>query len=134
MGLIQIAITLALALFVRRQWPGLAWLAFLVATDLAAYAFLDSADPRLKTIAPHLLIHTMGYAATRAIRRWKEEGDGHIWAIGAWQIGSISTFGFLTFFDGTDYNWWNWIIIVPVNGFVSEIWPIYWLLLRPVMG
>ena len=43
-------------------------------------------------------------------------------------------FGKLTFFDGYTYTWWNWIIVVPINGFLAEIWPIYWLLLRPLMG
>lgn len=51
-----------------------------------------------------------------------------------WQIGSIVNFIYLTFFDGTDYNWWNWAIIIPVNAFLSEIWPIYWLILRPIFG
>jgi hypothetical protein len=51
-----------------------------------------------------------------------------------YQIASVVTFGFLTFFDGYEYNWWNWVIAVPVNAFLSEIWPIYWLILRPFFG
>jgi hypothetical protein len=47
-----------------------------------------------------------------------------------WQIGSVCTFVFLTFFDGYVYNGWNWLIAVPVNAFVAEIWPIYWGILR----
>jgi hypothetical protein len=52
----------------------------------------------------------------------------------AWQIVSACTFAFLTFFDGYPYTWWNWIIVVPINAFLSEIWPAYWLILRPLFG
>lgn len=45
-----------------------------------------------------------------------------------WRLGSIPTLIYLMFFDGTNYNWWNWIIIVPLNFFLAEIWPIYWML------
>lgn len=51
-----------------------------------------------------------------------------------WQAGALSTFLFLTFLDGTHYNWWNWLLIVPINLFLAEIWPLYWLLLRPLFG
>ena len=47
-----------------------------------------------------------------------------------WQIGSIATFVYLTFFDGYVYTWWNWIIVLPINLFLGEIWPIYWALLK----
>lgn len=50
-----------------------------------------------------------------------------------WQIGAIATAIFLIFFDGYKYNWWNWIIAVPLNLFLAEIWPIYWLIIRPIM-
>jgi hypothetical protein len=40
------------------------------------------------------------------------------------------TFLYLTFFDGITYNAWNWIIIIPINVFLSTIWPIYWGILR----
>jgi len=36
--------------------------------------------------------------------------------------------------DWPRLNWWNWIIIFPVNQFLSQIWPIYWLVLRPMFG
>ena len=51
-----------------------------------------------------------------------------------YQVGSIATFMKLTFFDHYVYSWWNWIIAIPVNIFLSEIWPIYWLILRPIFG
>ncbi len=47
-----------------------------------------------------------------------------------WQTGSLATFVYLTFFDGYNYNWWNWIFVIPANGILAEIWPIYWGLLR----
>lgn len=49
-----------------------------------------------------------------------------------WQIGSLATFIYLAFFDGYRYNSWNWLIAIPVNMFLAEIWPIYWLLIRPL--
>jgi len=45
-----------------------------------------------------------------------------------------ATFVYLTFFDGYVYTWWNWLIAVPINIFLSTIWPIYWLILRPLLG
>ena len=49
-------------------------------------------------------------------------------------LGNIATFCKLTFFDGYHYNWWNWLIAIPVNEFLATIWPIYWLILRPLFG
>jgi len=45
-------------------------------------------------------------------------------------IGNVGTFIKLTFFDGYVYNWWNWMIAVPINEFLALIWPIYWAILR----
>lgn len=42
----------------------------------------------------------------------------------------LGTFIYLTFFDGYVYNGWNWLIALPVNAFVSGIWPIYWAVLH----
>ncbi len=36
------------------------------------------------------------------------------------------TFIYLMYADWSDINWWNWIIIIPVNAFLAQIWPIYW--------
>lgn len=47
-------------------------------------------------------------------------------------VGCAGTFLFLTLFDGFVYTWWNWAIALPVNSFVSSIWPVYWLVLRPL--
>ena len=41
-------------------------------------------------------------------------------------IGDLGTFVYLTFFDGYVYNAWNWLIAVPVNTILAQIWPIYW--------
>ena len=45
-----------------------------------------------------------------------------------------ATFVYLTFFDGYVYTWLNWLIVVPLNMFLSTIWPIYWLILRPLFS
>ncbi len=57
-----------------------------------------------------------------------------MFAFAVWQIGSIVTAIFLIFFDGYRYNAWNWLIAVPIDLFLGEIWPIYWLILRPLFG
>lgn len=54
--------------------------------------------------------------------------------IGAYFIGDIATLIYLVFFDGAKYNWWNWLITVPIDFALSTIWPIYWLILRPFFG
>lgn len=51
-----------------------------------------------------------------------------------WLIGSFVTFIKLTFFDDYIYTWWNWIIVIPINGLIGTIWPIYWGILRPLFG
>lgn len=51
-----------------------------------------------------------------------------------YQVGSLLTFVRLTLFDGYTYTWWNWIIAVPINAVLGEIWPLYWLVLRPIFG
>ena len=48
--------------------------------------------------------------------------------------GSFGTTFFLTFLDGYVYNAWNWIIAVPINLFLGSIWPLYWGLLRWLIG
>lgn len=50
-----------------------------------------------------------------------------------YQLVSIGTAIFLSFFDGYIYTWWNWIIVIPINLFLGEIWPIYWGILRWVI-
>lgn len=47
-----------------------------------------------------------------------------------YQLASLATAGFLIHEDWP-FNWWNWIILIPIDFFLGEIWPIYWLLLRP---
>ena len=53
-------------------------------------------------------------------------------AFAVWQLGSLFTFVKLTFFDDYIYTWWNWLVAIPVNALLGEIWPIYWLILRPL--
>ena len=47
-----------------------------------------------------------------------------------YEIAAIGTFVFLTFLDDYRYTAWNWIIVVPINFFFGQIWPLYWLLFR----
>jgi hypothetical protein len=54
--------------------------------------------------------------------------------LGIYLLGDAATFVFLTFLDGYRYNMWNWLIAVPINFFLAQIWPIYWLILRPLFG
>ena len=49
-------------------------------------------------------------------------------------LGFVATFAQLTFLDGYPYNWWNWIIVVPINGFLATIWPLYWFIIEPFIG
>lgn len=49
-------------------------------------------------------------------------------------FGNVATFAKLTFLDGYVYNWWNWMIAIPVNEFLAFIWPIYWVIIRPLFG
>ena len=49
--------------------------------------------------------------------------------VGYW-LCNFATFVYLTFFDDYQYNAWNWLIAVPVNVFLSAIWPVYWGILH----
>lgn len=45
-----------------------------------------------------------------------------------------ATFVWLAVEGWDSLNWWNWIILLPIWGFLSTIWPIYWVILRPIFG
>lgn len=51
-------------------------------------------------------------------------------ALWIYLIGDVATFVYLTFLDGYEYTAWNWIIAVPINIFLAQIWPLYWGILR----
>lgn len=51
----------------------------------------------------------------------------------AWRAGAALTFIWLTFLDGYRYTAWNWLVAVPANAFLSAVWPIYWIILRPLL-
>ncbi len=54
-----------------------------------------------------------------------------------YQLGAAATFGKLTFFSDAHYTWWNWPILLGLNGMCAAIWPVYWpiaLLLRWLFG
>ena len=49
-----------------------------------------------------------------------------------YNIGMIATFVKLLFLDGFHYTWINWIYIPVIDMFLSIMWPIYWLIIRPL--
>lgn len=55
-------------------------------------------------------------------------------AVAAYELIGWGTFVKLVFFDGYRYTAWNWIIAVPIDAFLGQIWPIYWAILRPLFG
>jgi hypothetical protein len=56
------------------------------------------------------------------------------WVVQGYGLIGLATSAYLTFFDGYVYNAWNWLIAIPANLFLGTIWPIYWLILRPIFG
>lgn len=52
----------------------------------------------------------------------------------AYEVGALGTWAYLTFFDGFNYTWWNWIFVVPLNFFIAQFWPAYWAIVRPIFG
>jgi hypothetical protein len=51
---------------------------------------------------------------------------------GSYAIGYIATFVKLTWYDGYIYNAWNWLIAIPVNFAMAGVWPLYWLMIKPL--
>ena len=43
-----------------------------------------------------------------------------------YHMGSIGTAIFL--FVDTNWSWWNWILLIPLNLFLAEIWPVFWFI------
>lgn len=54
--------------------------------------------------------------------------------VGIFALGYLATFAQLTFFDDVRWNWWNWLVIIPINAFLSSIWPVYWAIIKPLFG
>lgn len=46
----------------------------------------------------------------------------------AYGIGALATLVYLLAFSPGHFNAWNWLIVVPLDIFLSGIWPVYWLL------
>lgn len=86
------------------------------------------------------VIYLSGYFVARLWRlKAKEKGRSmnsvrSFWIACVYELAAFATFVTLTFFSGYSYTWWNWVIAVPINIFLAEIWPIYWLILRPLFG
>jgi len=54
--------------------------------------------------------------------------NANLWSI--YTVPFWVTFIYLTFFDDYAYTAWNWLIVIPINLFLSMIWPIYWTILH----
>jgi len=46
-----------------------------------------------------------------------------------YELAGFGTFFYLLHEGG--FTWWNWPIIIGADAFLAQIWPIYWLILRP---
>lgn len=53
--------------------------------------------------------------------------------VAGYQVIALGTAVYLSLFDGYAYNAWNWLVAVPINLLLGEIWPLYWGLLRWIM-
>lgn len=45
-------------------------------------------------------------------------------ALRLYALGWSVAFLFLKFLDGYQYTWLDWLIVIPINAFLSTIWPI----------
>lgn len=48
--------------------------------------------------------------------------------------GLITTFIVLIREVPSHLAFWRWILLVPIDGFLSSIWPIYWVIIKPLFG
>lgn len=51
-----------------------------------------------------------------------------------WQIGIWVSFVVLIREAHANLAIWKWVVLLPCDLFLSTIWPIYWFILRPLMG
>jgi len=60
------------------------------------------------------------------------DGDFNLERLFIWVyiFGDVATFIYLTFFNDYNYTAWNWVIVIPINFFLAQIWPIYWGILH----
>ncbi len=59
---------------------------------------------------------------------------GNAVAIFIYQIGAFATLGYLFWQDGAHLSWWKYPLLFALNCFIAEIWPVYWIILRPLFG
>ena len=129
------ALTAVLAVWPRRMWPVVALLLACLTVNVAARFIAVEGDPRAAwgmLLMPSVVQAAIFVLGRGTVMMAREQNPALLMA--GWQMFGLATFGRLTFFDGYVYTWWNWIIVVPLNAFLAEIWPIYWLVLRPLMG
>lgn len=129
MNFIIYGITLLLALWPRRAWPAAVFVALFFAMNFSAYFIAADGDPRknwvwlLTPSVVQLVIALIG----RGIAELRNGGSiALLWA--GYEVGGLATLIALLFFDGVQWTWWNWIFIIPLSLFQSQIWPAIWLL------
>lgn len=44
-----------------------------------------------------------------------------------WGAGNVGTFVYLLSTDAPHFNFWNWVLFLPLDYVLSAIWPIFWL-------
>lgn len=54
--------------------------------------------------------------------------------VAGYSVAALVTAAYLTLIDFAALSFWNWAIIIPVNLFLGAIWPIYWAVIRPILG
>jgi hypothetical protein len=54
--------------------------------------------------------------------------------LSGYQLIALATFIWITFFDPMPSVWWRQAVTAAVNCCLSEIWPAYWIILRPLFG
>ena len=62
------------------------------------------------------------------------EAKGANWLLWTYLIGDAATFIKLAFFDCFVYTWWNWILAIPLTFIQAQLWPAYWVVIRPIFG
>lgn len=51
-----------------------------------------------------------------------------------YNAAALATFVHLMWVETAPTSWWQWIYLSLVNAYLSGLWPIFWLILRPAFG
>ncbi len=55
-------------------------------------------------------------------------------ALIAYELAVLATLVWLTADSWPRLNWWNWLIVLPINVLLAQIWPLYWGIIKPIFG